>query len=534
MYDANPDWLAHCTEIKDLADLLGTPRAIRLEQASLLLVSDGQATLSINGHEEQLVFGQLIALEQGSVIRLASANYLDFSGYLISFNTYDTEMQSPCDWRVDREAGYSVQSVPEAVVAEIRIALIKSTEPLGTIMKQYILYHLLKELHQEQPTGDSTLEQRLARTLTYMQQNYHQMMTRDELAAIAGYSPSYYSRKFTQLYHKTPVEYLTRYRMYRAQERLLLTEDSSKQVARKAGFEDAQYFSRQFRRVAGLPPKQFKSAIADGRICFLSAAHAEIAIALGVIPQSVAVTSALTPNYQKSIFHKHGVTVLAMPQYVIQPDIIAEQEPGLIIGAHLTEEIKQYFRAIAPVLTRLPEDLNALISYFGTLFNREAQAAQLIAGLTVQAGLLRNKLQGRLPDGSTVLYLRVEEHGYRYIGEASSDAATLLYKELELTMPEILRVHEHSFNPCSLQQLEEANPTYLLIEKRIMEYYNADLSLSKLQTSEQWARLDAVKNNRVFYVDTGLWINNCSAYGKREIMQQIEQAMLGSDSSRTQ
>ncbi|ETT54556.1 AraC family transcriptional regulator [Paenibacillus sp. FSL P4-0338] len=534
MYDANPGWLAHCTEIIDVADLLPAPSTMRLDQAALLLVSDGQAMLSINGHEEQLLFGQLIALEKGSVIRLASANHFDFSGYLISFNTYDTEMQSPCDWNTDRAAGYRVQSVPEAVVAEIRSSLTRSTGPLGITMKQYILYHLLKELQQEQPTADSTLEQRLARTVIYMQQNYHQMITRDELAAIAGYSPSYYSRKFTQLYHKTPVEYLIRYRMYRAQEWLLLTDDSSRQVARKTGFEDAQYFSRQFRQVAGLPPMRFKSSVADSRICFLSAAHAEIAIALGVIPQSVVIVSALTPDYQQPLFHMHGVTLLAMPQYVTLPDLIAEQEPDLIVAEHLTEELKQYFRAIAPILTRLPDDLSALISYFGTLFNREAQAAQLIAGLTVQADLLRNKLQRQLPGGSTVLYLRVEELGYRYIGESSSDAATLLYKELGLTMPEIVRAHENSFNPCTLQQLAEANPTYLFIEKRIMDYYSADLSLSKLQTSEKWAALDAVKNNRVIYVDTGLWINNCSAYGKRAILQQMEQAMLESGAPETQ
>ena len=96
-------------------------------------------------------------------------------------------------------------------------------------------------------------------------------------------------------------------------------------------------------------------------------------------------------------------------------------------------------------------------------------------------------------------------------------------------MPKIFGTNERGFTTCSLDQLVEANPTYLFVEKRIMDYYSADLSLSKLQESEQWASLDAVRNKRVFYVDTGLWINNCSAFGKRKIMQQIEQAMLSSD-----
>ena len=95
----------------------------------------------------------------------------------------------------------------------------------------------------------------------------------------------------------------------------------------------------------------------------------------------------------------------------------------------------------------------------------------------------------------------MEELGYRYFGESSSDSAILLYQELGLQMPDILRANENSFNTCSLQQLVAANPTYLFIEKRIMDYYTADLSLATLQKSEQWANLDAVKNKRVF-----MWI----------------------------
>lgn len=58
-------------------------------------------------------------------------------------------------------------------------------------------------------------------------------MTRDELAAIAGYSPWYYSRKFIELYDKTPIAYLISYRIYRAQEMLLTTDDLSQNVAKK-------------------------------------------------------------------------------------------------------------------------------------------------------------------------------------------------------------------------------------------------------------------------------------------------------------
>ncbi|WP_249727701.1 hypothetical protein [Bacillus paralicheniformis] len=62
MLDTNPNWLAHCTEIKDLANSLFQKSTIYLESAALLLITDGQTTLSINGHKELIVFGHLIAL----------------------------------------------------------------------------------------------------------------------------------------------------------------------------------------------------------------------------------------------------------------------------------------------------------------------------------------------------------------------------------------------------------------------------------------------------------------------------------------
>ncbi|KPN94281.1 hypothetical protein [Lysinibacillus sp. ZYM-1] len=60
MLDFNPNWLAHCTEIKDLAKSLFQKSTIHLDSAALLLITDGQTTLSINGHNEHIVFGHLL------------------------------------------------------------------------------------------------------------------------------------------------------------------------------------------------------------------------------------------------------------------------------------------------------------------------------------------------------------------------------------------------------------------------------------------------------------------------------------------
>ncbi len=534
MLDSNPNWVVHCTEIKDLAKALFEHSRLQLDNATLLLVTDGVAALTINGHEEHVSFGHLMVVDKDSVIQLSPPNRPDFSAYIICFNVYDTVMSSLCQWSVNTTTGYYMQKVSEMAVTETALALAGRTEEWKPTIKQFMLYSLLKELKQEQQREEYTLEQRIEKTVIYMGQKYNQMITREDLAAIAGYSPSYYSRTFARLHHKTPIEYLISYRIFRAQEMLLTTEDLSRNIAKKTGFDDPHYFNRQFRIIVGSPPKQYKKNIANYRICFLSSAHAEIAVSLGVRPDCVIVNKSLTPDYQKDMFFENGAALLEMPQYVIHQDTIVQRQPDLIIGAGITEEAKQYFRSFAPIITRLPDDLNMLILYFGRLFNKENKAAQLIQELTQQAEAVKSSLQYNVPPDATALYLRVEESGYRYIGESSSSAALLLYKEFGFQMPDIFQKNEFFFNPCTLQQLEEANPTYLFVEKRIMDYYNADRSLFTLQTSRQWANLDAVKNKRVLYVDTGLWINNCSVIGKRKMMEQIEQLIKGNECLRIQ
>ncbi|WP_366292126.1 hypothetical protein [Paenibacillus sp. AN1007] len=94
MFDSNLNRIAHCTEIKELTKVLSEQSSLQLDHTSLLLVTDGQASLSINGHEEHITFGHVMVIEMGSVIQLSHSYHLDFSGYFVNFHMYDTAMNS--------------------------------------------------------------------------------------------------------------------------------------------------------------------------------------------------------------------------------------------------------------------------------------------------------------------------------------------------------------------------------------------------------------------------------------------------------
>lgn len=82
--------------------------------------------------------------------------------------------------------------------------------------------------------------------------------TVESLAHRAGMSRASFAQKFRDAAGETPLEYLTRRRVERAQ-RLLKSGRSTKEVAVDVGYDSPVSFARAFRRVVGTAPGAFRS-----------------------------------------------------------------------------------------------------------------------------------------------------------------------------------------------------------------------------------------------------------------------------------
>jgi transcriptional regulator GlxA family with amidase domain len=89
--------------------------------------------------------------------------------------------------------------------------------------------------------------------------------TVETLAAAAGMSRSAFALRFKQLLGKTPLEYLTDWRMYKATG--LLQENNRKlfEVAESVGYDSDAAFSKAFKRVLGMAPKEYRRSAAQAR-----------------------------------------------------------------------------------------------------------------------------------------------------------------------------------------------------------------------------------------------------------------------------
>ncbi len=78
----------------------------------------------------------------------------------------------------------------------------------------------------------------------------------ENLADIAGMSRTRFAEHFRKLVGRTPIEYLTVWRMTIARQ-LLGKGKPVKSVAVQVGYDSAAAFSRVFRRVTGQPPREY-------------------------------------------------------------------------------------------------------------------------------------------------------------------------------------------------------------------------------------------------------------------------------------
>lgn len=91
----------------------------------------------------------------------------------------------------------------------------------------------------------------------YIQNHIEERLTLNEVAAIFGLSPNYLSALFKKTCNIGFSEYVTQIKVTKAKAMLLDQDLKVYEVADRLGFESAFYFSKVFKKVVGLSPREF-------------------------------------------------------------------------------------------------------------------------------------------------------------------------------------------------------------------------------------------------------------------------------------
>jgi AraC-like DNA-binding protein len=101
-------------------------------------------------------------------------------------------------------------------------------------------------------------------TINYLQKNFKSSINVQELARENGMSLSTFERKFKKYFGCSPNQFIKKLRIDHACELLYSNYDISS-IALECGFCDQSYFSKEFKRLMNLTPRQFRLQLKDSK-----------------------------------------------------------------------------------------------------------------------------------------------------------------------------------------------------------------------------------------------------------------------------
>lgn len=99
----------------------------------------------------------------------------------------------------------------------------------------------------------------LARSLSYIHENYDKDIAIPELAKMENLSNSRYVAIFTQCMGMPPVRYILELRLRYACQLLESTDMSIKEISALSGYNDPHFFSKQFKKHIGVSPRDYRA-----------------------------------------------------------------------------------------------------------------------------------------------------------------------------------------------------------------------------------------------------------------------------------
>ena len=118
--------------------------------------------------------------------------------------------------------------------------------------------------------GNSLRDFYIKEAFSFIEENFQNDISVEDIAACCGLNRSYFGKIFHENTGKSPQEFLISYRMTKAAELLKLTELSIADIGNAVGYPNQLHFSRAFKNVYSISPRQWRNENAGGKNHFSS------------------------------------------------------------------------------------------------------------------------------------------------------------------------------------------------------------------------------------------------------------------------
>lgn len=129
---------------------------------------------------------------------------------------------------------------------------------IGNRLSELILMRVCNDgLASDVPQADSV--RTFVRCRAFIQENYLELGSVEEIAARCNVDPAYLARLFKRHADERPLQFLTRLKINHAADLILRRGYNVSQAGSAVGFPDPYHFSRVFKRLHGVPPASLRN-----------------------------------------------------------------------------------------------------------------------------------------------------------------------------------------------------------------------------------------------------------------------------------
>ena len=100
----------------------------------------------------------------------------------------------------------------------------------------------------------------IRQAIEYIETNYSRQITVEEISNHVGINRKYLTKLFNEKMNNSPKNYLIQYRINKACRLLKQSTLSIQEVSHSVGYTDALVFSKIFKKVIGICPREYRSA----------------------------------------------------------------------------------------------------------------------------------------------------------------------------------------------------------------------------------------------------------------------------------
>jgi len=256
--------LIHLQEIGSLkAQKPHVSRRDNLASYLFFLVMSGSGTLEYDGNSYTLTAGDCVFLDckksysHRSSEDLWTLKWVHFYGPNMNgiFEKYTERGGHPC-FHPDNLARYEDlhRELYEIAASASHIRDMKIYEKLTSLLT------LLMEDSWNPQSGrrSTSRKQNLQNIKDYLDRNYQQKITLDELSEQFFINKFYLTRIFREQFGVSVNNYLLQIRITHAKQLLRFTDLSIEKIGQECGMSDANYFSRMFKKIEGSTPGEFR------------------------------------------------------------------------------------------------------------------------------------------------------------------------------------------------------------------------------------------------------------------------------------